>query len=70
MFEIFIIDSPKQDGILTYMLYKAPSKEYAEMVAEELAENVNILFDYEDMDGIFCKRIRFRCRSLKRYRNN
>lgn len=47
MFEIFITDSPKQDGILTYMLYKAPNKEYAEMIAEELAENTNVLFDYE-----------------------
>ena len=48
MFEIFITDSPKQDGILTYMLYKASSKEYAEMLAEELARNINVLFDYED----------------------
>ncbi len=27
MFEIFVTDSPKQDGILTYMLFKAPNKE-------------------------------------------
>lgn len=47
MFEIFITDSPKQDGFLTYMLYKTLSKEYAEMIAEELAENINVLFDYE-----------------------
>lgn len=47
MFEIFVTDSRKEDGILTYMLYKAPDKEYAEMVAEELAKNVDKLFDFE-----------------------
>ena len=47
MFEIFVTDSAKEDGILTYMLYKAPDKEHAEMTAERLAQNVDRLFDFE-----------------------
>lgn len=47
MFEVFVTDSEKEDGILTYMLYKAPDKEHAEMIAEELARNIDRLFDSE-----------------------